>query len=127
MIYLLAISPSGIFPNYPELSLWPPVQNPIQISPMFLGQIDLSGPNIIFAILAGIVQFFQTKMLMPQTPKGQGKNSDMSAMIQKQMLYIFPVLTVVILFNLPSALGLYWTVSGIFSVAQQYFIFKKTA
>lgn len=101
------------------------IQNPIQINPMFLGQIDLSGPNIIFAVLAGIIQFFQTKMLMPKTEKSQGKDSDISQMVQKQMLYFFPFLTVIILFNLPSALGLYWIVSGLFSIAQQHLIFKK--
>jgi membrane protein insertase Oxa1/YidC/SpoIIIJ len=35
-----------------------------------------------------------------------------------------PVMTFFILFALPSALGLYWIVSGIFSTIQQYFILK---
>jgi len=100
------------------------VVNPIQINAMFFGVVDLSKPNIIFAIVAGIMQFFQTKMLLPGTQKNQPKQSDMASMMQKQMLYFFPLITVVILFNLPSALGLYWIVSGIFSIVQQHFIFK---
>jgi YidC/Oxa1 family membrane protein insertase len=40
------------------------------------------------------------------------------------MVYLFPFITVIILFRLPSALGLYWIVGGIFSIVQQYIILK---
>jgi len=102
------------------------VANPVNINSMFLGLVDLSGPNLIFAVLAGIIQFFQTKMLMPKTDKNQQKGSDMAMMMQKQMVYFFPFITVIILLRLPSALGLYWIASGIFSIVQQYFILRKT-
>ena len=104
------------------------VVNPGQINALFLHLINLSKPNIIFAILAGATQYFQTKMLIPaNAPKigQQNKGSDVSQMMQKQMLYFLPVFTVIILINLPSALGLYWTISGLFSIIQQYLIFKK--
>lgn len=101
------------------------VLNPVNINPSFLNLVDLSKPNLIFAFLAGIVQFFQTKMLMPVSNKGEAKENMMASIMQKQMTYFFPVITVIILFNLPSALGLYWIASGLFSIAQQYFIFKK--
>lgn len=111
-----------------ELSrLYSFVANPGQINALFVGLIDLSKPNFIFAALAGILQFFQTKMLMPKKiPSAQSKNNgpDFSQVMQKQMLYFFPVLTVIILLNLPSALGLYWMASGVFSVIQQYFLMK---
>ena len=92
---------------------------------MFFKLVDLSNPNIIFAVLAGLTQFFQTKMLLPKINKDQKKNNDVSSMVQKQMVYLFPFITIAILFKLPSALGLYWTASGIFSIAQQYIIMKK--
>src|SRR3989338_9674931 len=100
------------------------VVNPVNINSMFLGLVDLSKPNLTFAILAGIIQFFQTKMLMPAQKKNQGQKPDISSIMQKQMVYVFPFITVIILFNLPSALGLYWIVSGLFSIAQQYYILK---
>jgi len=100
------------------------ISNPGVINPIFLGFIDLSKPNLILAIFAGITQFFQTKMLTPAT-KTTDKAGDFSNMMQKQMLYFFPVITVVVLLGLPSALGLYWTVSGVFSIIQQYIILKK--
>ncbi len=101
------------------------IVNPININPTFINLIDLSKPDYIFAVLAGIIQFFQTKMLMPKPDKDQPKRSDMALMMQKQMVYFFPFITVIILFNLPSALGLYWIVSGAFSIIQQYFILKN--
>ncbi|MBM3206757.1 MAG: membrane protein insertase YidC [Candidatus Staskawiczbacteria bacterium] len=99
------------------------IANPGNINTMFLGLIDLSQPNIVFAILAGLTQFVQTKMLLPR--QGNSKEKDVSQMVQKQMIYFLPVITVVILFRLPSALGLYWTISSIFSIVQQYFLTRK--
>ena len=96
---------------------------PSQINPMFLSLVDLSKPNIIFAVLAGVAQFLQTKMLMPEPNKSD--KGGMASMMQKQMLYFFPIITIIILFNLPSALGLYLIISGLFSIVQQYFIVKK--
>lgn len=94
------------------------------INPFFLGIIDLSAPNLLFAIAAGIVQFFQTKMLMTNQ-SGQKKENEISVIMQKQMVYFFPFLTVIILLKLPAALGLYWVASGIFSIVQQYFVLKN--
>jgi len=101
------------------------VPNPGAIDPTFLGFINLAAPSLIFAILAGITQFFQSKMLMTQ--KTNGKNDQMgqlSNMMQKQMLYFFPIFTVFILWRLPSAIGLYWTITALFSIGQQYLILK---
>lgn len=103
------------------------ITNPININPTFLNLVDLSGPNLIFVIFAGIIQFYQTKMLLLPTNKNQQKEGDVASMVQKQMVYVFPFITVIILFKLPSALGLYWIISGVFSIIQQYFMIKKEA
>jgi len=124
LIALYSVFWKGLNPE--ELAnLYSFVSSPGQINSIFLGMIDLSKANLLLAVLAGIFQFFQTKMLTPKNVPGQGKNSDISQMMQKQMVYFFPFLTVFILMSLPSAIGLYWIVSGIFSIVQQYFILKK--
>lgn len=113
--------------NSQELNnLYSFIANPGNVNPMFFNLVDLSKPNVTFAVLAGITQFWQTKMLMPKTNKNQPKSGSVATMMQKQMVYFFPFLTAIILFKLPSALGLYWTASSIFSIAQQYFIFSKS-
>lgn len=106
------------------------VPNPGTIDPTFLGIINLSQPIIGLAILAGIVQFFQTKMIMPKKKKKAAKGDQMSrfsSMMQKQMLYFFPFFTVIILLRFPSAIALYWIVTALFSIVQQKLIFKKQA
>jgi len=105
------------------------IPDPGQIDPFFLNFLNLSQPSIILAVLAGIFQFFQTKMIMsatrqkPVEAKRGGPN--FSEMLQKQMLYFFPVFTVFILWKLPAVIGLYWLVTTVFSIFQQYLIFNK--
>ncbi len=120
MVFWKGLNPAEL------VNLYSFVANPGQINAVFLGIADLSKPNFIMAVLAGIFQFFQTKMLTPKNIIGQGKSFDMSQIMQKQMVYFFPFLTVFILLSLPSAIGLYWIVSGVFSIIQQYFIIKKS-
>jgi YidC/Oxa1 family membrane protein insertase len=107
------------------INLYGFMPNPEHINSLFLNLIDLSKPHIFFAILAGIIQYFQTKMLLPKAVSSSDKTNAINNMMQKQMTYFFPFLTIIILFSLPSALGLYWTISGIFSIIQQYSILKK--
>lgn len=123
LIALYSVFWKGLNPE--ELAgLYGFIHNPGQISALFLGLVDLAKPNFVFAVLAGLVQYFQSKMIMPKTLKSAGK-PDIAQMMQKQTVYFLPVFTVIILVGLPSALGLYWTVSGLFSIIQQYLVFKK--
>ena len=39
------------------------VSAPESIDPMFLGIVDMATPNLILAVLAGIFQFFQSRMI----------------------------------------------------------------
>ncbi len=97
------------------------------IDPTFLGVLNLTQPSIGLAVIAGVVQFFQAKMLAPQDKISKPKDRDaqFSGIIQKQMLYFFPAFTVLILCKFPSAIAVYWTVTALFSIAQQYFILKN--
>ncbi len=125
LITLYRVFLGGLNPK--ELSnLYSFVANPSSINYLFLHLIDLSKPNFVFAVIAGFVQYLQTKMLLPKTnPQDKSKENDMTQMMQKQMTYFLPVFTVIILTRLPAALGLYWIVGGLFSIVQQYVIIKK--
>lgn len=98
------------------------VTPPSEINPMFLGVVDLTNSSKILALLAGTLQFFQSKMIAPKS--FSKKTDDFSQIMQKQMLYLFPVMTVIILWKLPAAIGLYWITSSLFSIGQQYLAFK---
>jgi len=103
------------------------IPNPGSIDPTFFGLINLGQASLILALLAGITQFFQTKMITPKTAKVKkgDQMSQFSGMMQKQMLYFFPIFTVFILWRLPAAIALYWIITALFSIGQQYLIFKK--
>jgi len=104
------------------------VANPGTINPLFFGAINLAASFPVFAVAAGILQFVQVKMMMPKAPaekKDKSQSEQFAAMMQTQALYIFPIFTVMIFWGLPSALGLYWITTSIFSIVQQYFILKN--
>jgi len=124
LIALYQVFWKGLRPEQ-MVNLYSFVANPGVIDPSFLGLINLSKPNMYLAIFAGISQFVQSKMIVPKTQKSKTSGSQMGEMMQKQMLYFFPAFTVLILWKLPAAIGLYWLVSTIFSIIQQYFVFKN--
>ena len=99
------------------------IQIPTQIDPVFLGIIDLTGPSLILALLAGVLQFAQAKMI---SSKKSGP-PDFAQMLQKQMVYFFPVFTFFLLmYIIPiSAVALYWITITAFTICQQYITLKK--
>ncbi len=105
-------------------SLYHFIPHPTQIDPTFFGIINLTSPNMALAILAGISQFLQLKT-MPQTQKTKNPQADISQMMTKQMIYVFPIFTIFICLKIPSAIALYWIVMNLFSIGQQYLLSKK--
>ncbi len=93
------------------------------INTSFLGIVDLSEPNLFLAVVAGITLFFQVKINAPM--KKSGKKDDIQNIMQTQMQYFMPFFTILILLSLPSALGLYWIISNLFSIGQYHLIFRK--
>jgi len=86
-----------------------------QINPIFLG-IDLSLPNIPIVVVSTIFFFIQMQATSP--PKSSDKGSAFSGILEKQMKYFFPIFIFFVLLKTPSAIGLYLTVSSIFSIIQ---------
>ena len=78
----------------------------------FLGQ-DLGEVSIIFAILAGLIQFV-VLFTGPAMDNPQ----------MKIMMYIMPLMIIGFGFVLPAALSLYWVVGNIISVLQNLVIYK---
>lgn len=108
--------------------LYPFIANPGTVDPTFLSFINLSAAFWPLAILAGITQFFQAKMMISkQQPKVEGsKDESTMAIMNKQMLYMMPALTVFICWSMPSGLTLYWLVMNILTIWQQYYFMRDT-
>ncbi len=109
--------------------LYPFVPRPEFIQTHFFG-IDLSQPDRwVLPILAGVVQFIQSwqvQKLQPQPEQTSKKSEpDFSQILSRQMMFIFPVMTVIIGMRLPAALPLYWIVMTLFMIAQQWWVSKQ--
>jgi YidC/Oxa1 family membrane protein insertase len=135
LIFLIAIyriffnvSSNGL--RVQEGVLYSFISNPGQINNMFIGIVNLAKPSIPLAILAAIGQFYQTKTLMAKqnavSPnKEKGGNQDFTQIMNKQMLYLGPLLTLFIGIKFPAGLALYWLVSTLFAIGQQLYLDNK--
>ena len=97
------------------------VHNPGVLNPKFLNLVDLSHPNIIFAILAGLAQFWQSRMISSWNGTPANQDATQKA-LNVQMTYVLPIVSVVIAWTLPAGLPLYWIITTLFAVGQQYYI-----
>lgn len=99
----------------------------IQPHVWWLGGLDASQPEVLFkipiigfgfsllALLSALLQLLQTRMMMPST-------SDPQAQAQQRAFLLLPLLSLVYGSFLPSGLFIYWIVTTIFSIVQQYLI-----
>lgn len=78
-----------------------------------LGQTDY-----VLPILAGIFTFLQQKLMIGRT----GNTNPQMAM----MTYVMPVMIIIIGFNVPSALVLYWVIGNLFMIGQTFIIYKPS-
>ncbi len=128
LIALYLVLRDGLASKDIAASLYPFVHNPGTINPVSLGVFNLSTPSIVLSVLAGFAQFLQARGLMRKSPPKAagvgGKDEDMMAMMNKQMLYVMPVLTAIIGVRLPAGLTLYWCVSTGLMALQQYILTK---
>ncbi|MCL4397932.1 YidC/Oxa1 family membrane protein insertase [Patescibacteria group bacterium] len=85
----------------------------------------------ILVVLAALTQFIQTKMMLPVAPKirkedkpaeKQEKSDFMSefAEAQSSMIWMFPLMFLFLGTQWPSGLALYWTISSVLMIIQQY-------
>ncbi len=82
---------------------------------------DLSKPDPYFVlpVFMAITTFVQTKM------SAQPAATDDAAMQQKIMLYFMPIFFGFLALNWPAGLLLYWSMSNVFSIFQQFMVNKS--
>lgn len=119
-----------IFIHFPEVNtelLYSFVSDPGKINTTFLGIFDLTTKNIYLAILAAISTFFQFQMSMKNqtAPKGNSFGDNLTRSMQSQMKYLFPIIVFFISYRISGVIALYWLVTNIFTIAQEYFVRKN--
>lgn len=116
--------------------IYPFLTKPESINTVFLGLIDMGGKSIVLAVLAGITQFLQAHLASPIKAKkgdieiikeGEEKKSfqdELSNSMQTNVKYILPVFIAFISWKISAAIALYFVISNIFSIVQEWYIRK---
>jgi len=86
-------------------------------------------PYFILPIAAAAAQFVLSKMMLPAvsqehdvTHKAKEKEEDFASALQRQNLYIFPIITLLLGLQFQAGLMLYWFVSVLLQIPQQLFV-----
>jgi YidC/Oxa1 family membrane protein insertase len=106
------------------------IQSPNGVNTFFIGLVNMMDKSLILAILAGISQYIQIQLILPKVDfKNNGKKRDFKEDLMKsmnlQMKFVMPIIIVVIAYNLPSAIALYWLTSNIFMISQEIFVKRR--
>nr|WP_237691054.1 YidC/Oxa1 family membrane protein insertase [Paenibacillus caui] len=84
--------------------------------------LELGKPDHLFILplLAAVTTFIQTKMMSSMNPAS-------IAGPMQFMMFIYPVLIFFMAYNFPSALPLYWVYSNLYTIVQNFFLYRKPA
>ncbi len=103
---------------------------PAALGTHFLGWLDITTKSWPLALIVGITQFIQMKLVMPPSaPIAPDAPKSLSADLQRsmslQMRYFMPLMVTFIAFGLPAAIPLYWITSNIFAIGHELLVNRK--
>jgi len=114
------------------------IQTPVSLHTNFLGLIEMSSKSIFLGIFAGVTQFIQGYLSTPVKLKKveivkEKESSDMPKTFQEQLSdsmqmnvrYVLPVFIAFIAWKISAAVALYWIVSNIFTIVQEWYIRRQ--
>ncbi len=112
------------------------IKVPTTLNTNFLGLIEMHDKSLSLAILAGISQFVQGYLSSPIKPKTEivkeiGKRvtksfqEELSKSMQTNIRYILPIFIAFIAYQISAAVALYWIVSNVFTILQEFYIRKS--
>ena len=129
-LYFAVYSGGGIaLPAVNTDLLYSFIAQPSAVTMNFLGLIDITGRSIVLAIGAGITQFIFTSMTLPKLPQrdadaGPNFKEDFMRNMHVQMKYVMPVIIAVVAYTISAAIALYFVVSNIVGIAQEFYVKK---
>jgi YidC/Oxa1 family membrane protein insertase len=96
---------------------------PAHFSPLFLGFILISSPNLILAAVAAVTQFFQARYALPVPEKAKASDKpDMQADFTRAMAiqarFVLPLVIGAVAYS-SGAIALYFITSNLFAVVQE--------
>lgn len=103
------------------------IPSPETTSLFFLGLIDIAAKSLPLAALAGFTQFIHANLSIPKSaPKKEGEEpsfkDDFARSMQMQMRYVMPVIIFVFAYSISAAIAIYFTVSNLVSIGQEFIV-----
>lgn len=129
-LYLAVYSGGGIaLPAINTALLYSFIPTPETISTLFLGFIDVTAKSLPLAILAGLTQFWHAQLAIPKPEPRKADaapsfKDDFARNMSYQMRYVMPVIIAVVAYTISASIALYFVVSNLAMVAQE-FVVKK--
>jgi len=129
-LYFSVSTGGGVaLPDINTALLYSFIPAPEVITMMFMGMVDIAGRSLPLAALAGITQFIHVRMSFPKpAEKKAGEENtfkdDFARSMQIQMRYVMPVIIFVFAYTISAAIALYFTVSNLTSIAQEFLVKK---
>jgi YidC/Oxa1 family membrane protein insertase len=99
------------------------VPNPGALNQTAFGFLNLTESYFTLVAVTALLQFVQARMAM----RGVKFNDKAQQMTSQVLVFVAPVITLVIFATLPAAVTLYWLVSSLLSVGQQYLVSYRRA
>jgi YidC/Oxa1 family membrane protein insertase len=100
---------------------------PETASMLFLGSFDILARSLPLAFLAGFTQFIHAQLAIPPVAKREAGaapsfKDDFTRSMTMQMKYVMPVIIFIFAYSLSAAIALYFTISNLTSIAQEYIV-----
>ncbi len=130
-LYLSVYRGGGVaLPEVNTALLYSFIPTPETVSMFFLGMMNIAEKSFVLALLAGVTQFIHTNLSMPKLaprdPNAEASfKDDFNRSLQLQMRYVMPIIIVVAAYTISAAIALYFTVSNLASIAQEYVVRHK--
>lgn len=129
-LYFSVYSGGGVaLPEINTAILYSFVMVPVEVTMNFLGMIDITERSLFLAVAAGVTQYIHFQFAMPKLPpKEAGAEPDLKEdfmrNMQTQMKYVMPVLITIVAYTISAAIALYFLVSNLTMIAQEYWVRK---
>lgn len=130
-LYFAVYSGGGVkLPMINTALLYSFIPTPETVNMIFLGFMDITLKSLPLAFVAGLTQFIHTHLSLPphkaRDPKAEPNfKDDFARSMQLQMRYVMPILIFFVAYTISAAIALYFTVSNLMAIAQEYIVRHK--
>ena len=126
-LYFSVLSGGGVaLPGINTELLYSFVPSPETVDMIFLGFVDIAQKSLPLAILAGFTQFIHAHLSLPKSePRKEGvvdMKADFARSMNMNMRYVLPVIIGVVAYTLSASVALYFLVSNLFAIGQEFIL-----